>query len=849
VNEFLRRIRYLLNRRRFDQELTNDMEFHREMAARNGGVGFGSSLRLREESREAWGWTWIDRSAQDVRYAARMLRKSPGFTVAAVLMLGVGIGVNVAAFSFFNLLVLKPMSVREPDTLLRFKRRSPQSYASGFPYPEMAFFRENSRTLSSMLALNETNLTMEGAEKPVNASFVTCNFFNEVGASMELGRAIDPARDGAPGAEPVAVLSEGFWQRRFGGDPAIAGKTIRLNGKPATVIGVASSGFSGLSMNSPDLWSPISQQLYFVTGSNLLNDYSVDGSGVKVWGRLQPGVSRQAAESELASLAAELRKQHPNDIWENERIPSEPGAYAAGIQGSHHGTGREDRNEVIPIAALVGSLALLILVVACGNLGSLLLARGVAREREITIRVAVGAGSGRLIRQLFTESLLLALLGSAAGLGLGYVVLRSLMALTETPAWLNPAPDWRVIVFAIGIGFAAAILFGLTPALQVARQQHRATKMRQVLIGAQVAGSCVLLILAGLLVRALGHAVSTHPGFEYEQVVSVDPGLSAHGYVAADARVYLEALKNRLLGLPGIESVSMASTPPLGRKKTSIGANVDGRRTEIRVNNIDPQFFQTMKVPLLRGRNLMRGDTRAIVVSESLARFIWPTEDPLGKTFDSGDVKYTVIGVVGNARMTALQDGDSTEAYFLAQDADLPSMALQVRAAGPPEGLVPFLASAAKSIDPKVFPEVQLLKGSYRRRMEGAEYSALAVSLLGFVALLLACLGIVGLLAYAVSQRTKEIGIRMALGAEPAHIVSVVLRQLSRPVVVGLLVGVGGAAALSQLLRRELYGVSNLDPITYVAAVAVFVASIAAAALLPARRALRVDPIQALRQD
>ncbi len=850
MNELFRRIRYLLNRRRLDAELANDMEFHREMAERQREPArLGSTLRLREEARDAWGWTWIDRFSQDVRYAARMLRKSPGFTVAAVLMLAVGIGVNVAAFSFFNLMVLKPMSVREPDTLLRLKRRSPQGYASNLPYPEMTFLRDNSRTLATMLAVNDTKLNMEGAEKPVNASFVTANFFQEIGAPMTLDRILDPSRDGLPGAEPVVVLSEGFWQRRFGGDPSMVGKSIRLNGKPATVIGVASHEFSGLSLNSPDLWSPVLQQPYFVTGSTLLTDYSVDGMGVKVWGRLRQGVSPAAAEEELAFLVAELRKQHPADIWENERIPTEPGAYAKGIEGSHHGTGTENRSELLPIAAMVGSLAFLILAVACGNLGSLLLARGVAREREIAIRVAVGAGSGRLIRQLFTESLLLALLGSAAGLGLGYVVLRSLMVLTDAPVWLNPVPDWRVIIFALGIGFAAAILFGLTPALQVARQRHRATRIRQVLIATQVAGSCVLVIVAGLLVRALGHAMSAQPGFEYEHVVAIDPGLGGHGYSPAEARSYLDSLSNRLRGLPGIESVAMSSTQPLGNKKTTIGANIDGGKVEIHISSVDPQFFQTMKIPLLRGRGLMRGDTRAMVVSGSLARFLWSKEDPLGKTFDSSDVKYTVIGVVGNARMTALQDGDSTEAYFLAQDADLPSMVMVVKAAGPAEGLLPFLASTARSIDPKIFPEIQLLKTSYRRKIEGAEYSALSVSLLGFVALLLACLGIVGLLAYAVSQRTKEIGIRLALGAAPAHIVSVVLRQLSWPVAAGLLIGIGAAAALSQLLRQQLYGISNLDPLTYAAAMGIFIVSVAFAALLPARRALRVDPMLALRQD
>ena len=288
MNELFRRLRYLLNRGRFERELANDMEFHREMAGREGAAHFGNSLRLREEAREAWGWTWIDRFSQDLRYAARMLRKSPGFTLAAVLTLGIGIGVNVAAFGFFNLMVLRALPVRDPGTLLRFQRLSPQSYASVLPYPEMAFFREYSKTLSAVLAWNRSGLTIEGEEKPLKAHFVTANLFSELGAVPRLGRLLDPVHDEASGAEPVVVLSHGFWQRHFGADPLIAGRTIHLNGKPATVAGVASDEFSGLSLDSADVWLPITQQPYFVIGSKLLTDFSVEGSGVAVWGRLQP---------------------------------------------------------------------------------------------------------------------------------------------------------------------------------------------------------------------------------------------------------------------------------------------------------------------------------------------------------------------------------------------------------------------------------------------------------------------------------------------------------------------------------------------------------------------------------
>jgi predicted permease len=555
-----------------------------------------------------------------------------------------------------------------------------------------------------------------------------------------------------------------------------------------------------------------------------------------MWGRLQPGVTPTVAEAELKSLAAELHKQHPKDIWEKESLPSTPGGYANRV-----------RHEMVPILALAGALGLLILAAACGNLGSLLLARGVAREREIAIRVAVGAGRARLIRQLFTESLLLALLGSFAGLVLGYFVLRFLMVWADVPAWIDPTPDRRVVAFAAGLGLAAAILFGLAPAWQSSRQRPRATIMRQFLIGAQVAASCVLLIVAGLLVRAMDHAIDTDPGFDYRQVISIDPAL--HGYTPAAARAYFTALDARLRGVPGIESVALVSNPPLGNRWTVFKTEIAGRAANVHINHIDPAFLGTMKIPLLRGRNLAPGDTRAIVVSESLARLRWPAEDPIGKPFRLGDDDLTVAGVSGSARLVSPEDSDAVEVYRLAHADLLPSMVAMVRTSVPADGMVRPVASIAKCIDPRLVPEVQLMKTAFRGKMQTAEASALAVSLLGLTALLLACAGIVGLVGYAVTQRAKEIGIRMALGARPAHVLSVVLRQFSVPLVVGLVAGVGGAAALSKVLRGLLYGIGNLDPVAYVGAMAVFAVTVAAAAVLPARRALRVDPMRALRYE
>lgn len=849
--ELFRRLVYLLHRRRLDRELAGDMEFHREMAAREGRSNFGNALLLREEAREAWGWTWIDRLSQDLRYAARMLRKAPGFTLAAVFMLAIGTGVNVAVFGFFNLMVLRPIHVRDPGTLLRFHRRSPAQYAFAVPYPEAAFFREHSRTLSAVIGVNTTSVSIEDEEKPVDASFVTANFFRELGGASSLGRTLDPVLDEASGANPVIVLSHGFWRRHFGADPSVIGKTLHINNKPAIVIGVARGDFSGVGsgLREPGFWAPITRQPYFTNGSRLLTDLSVESPGVRLWGRVRQGQNPKAAEDELRSLAAQLRRQYPAAIWEDERLPSEPGGYATSmIVGDRRGTGAEEREPTYPVFALAGTLTLMILAVACGNLGSMLLARGVARQREIAIRAAIGADNGRLIRQLFTESVLLALVGSAAGLALGVVVLRSLLAFTGAPTWLDPSPDWRVAAFALAIGFASAILFGLTPALQVGRQRHRANITRQILIGAQAAASCVLLIVTGLLVRALDHATSSSPGFEYKQVISISPGLSRNGYSPVRSQAYLDALQDRLRALPGVQSVSLALSPPLGHVTITAGTDLNGHHADFQVNHVSSEFFETMGIPILRGRALRPNERRMVVISESMARLAWPGQDPLEKSFALGD-SFTVVGISGSVRSVKFGDSDTVHAYFPIEDGSQPSLSVLVKTAGSPRDLARAAVTAARGLDPNTFPTVELLSSAYRSNLQGAEYSALAVSALGSIAQLLACLGIAGVVSYAVSQRTREIGIRMALGAKPAQVLSIVLRHLSDPVLAGLVAGVAGAAGLAQFLRGRLYGISNLDPAAYLAAIAVFAVTTAIAAVLPARKALRIDPMRALRHE
>jgi hypothetical protein len=319
MGELFRRLKYLINRRRMDAELESDMEFHREMAARAGRSNFGNTLRMREQSREAWGWTWLDRLIQDIRYGMRILARSPGFTLMAVLVLAIGIGVNVAAFSLFDMVALEPLPVRDPGSLVRLERRSPTAYTDGMPYTSLIFYGKNARTLSATMGvLGVPPMQVDDDIQPATASFFTPNYFTELGTPAGLGRLFDPIRDAAPNAAPAVVLSYGFWQRRFGGDPSVVGRTIHLNKKPATVIGVLPHAFASLGGQRPDIWLPIAKQPYFVEGSHTLTDPG--DSAVRMWGRLAPGVSAKIAEQELRALTDELRRQHPKDVWDNEYI-------------------------------------------------------------------------------------------------------------------------------------------------------------------------------------------------------------------------------------------------------------------------------------------------------------------------------------------------------------------------------------------------------------------------------------------------------------------------------------------------------------------------------------------------
>jgi predicted permease len=838
MGEIFRRIHYLINRRRFDAELESDIEFHREMAARAGRSNFGNTLRVREEAREAWGWTWLDRLMQDLSYAARTLGRSPGFTLTAVLVLAIGIGANVAAFSLFNMVALEPLPVRDPSSLVRLERRSPENYTSEMPYVSAVFYGEHAKSLKAMIAvLGVPPMQVDDDLEGMTASFATANYFSELGTRAAVGRLFDPARESEATAPPVVVLSYRLWQHRFNADPGVVGRNVKLNRKPATIIGVTPYEFASLGGQTPDLWIPIAQQPYFVANSTLLTDPAANSA--RMWGRLAPGVTPTMAAEELKALTNDLRRQHPKDIWEDEYIDIHPGGHFQVMTP-----------EMYEVAAMVALLTVLILVVACANLGGLLMARAVTREREMTIRMAIGATRARIFRQLATESVVLALLGATAGMGLSSLGLRAVLTEFQAQGWLSAKPDWRVLAFTFGMALAAAVFFGFAPALQIARQRHRKTMVRQVLIAAQVATSCVLLIVAGLLVRATLHVLFTSPGFAYEQLLSVDAQLSQHDYSPAAAQAYLDAMQERIRALPGVKSVSLMKLPPMGHTISRMDEDIHGHPVPIYPNWVTPGLFETMGIPIRLGRTFYAGEKNAVIVSESMARREWPGQNPIGQQLPNGNAKETVVGVAGDAHVNAVNDDDAAEEYWPAQQGDMPGMVIMVRMAGAPDSLLAMIKGISEGMDVKLFPEIRQMKVLYHDNvLELVENISKAVTLTGLIAVLVAAVGIIGLVSFSVSQRLKEIAIRMALGAGRVQLLTALLRQFVWPVVIGMATGVGMAAAASKVLRVALYGVSNLDPVSYAIAILVLMAILGFAALLPARHALRLDLTKTLHCD
>lgn len=828
IGELWRRLHYLLNRSRLERDLDDEMAAHRAMKTA-GEPRFGNVLKLREESRDVWGWAWWDHLVQDVTFAGRILRKSPVFTLTAIAVLALGVGVNIAGFQVLNSMAWRPLPVKDPDSLVRFYRRTERSTSSAVSYPAFRFYAgHNDVLVASMAVLSASVRLDDDTSRDVPVEFVSANYLSELGTLTAWGRLLDESFDAAPGAEPVIVVSHGLWQRRFGADPALVGRTIRVNGRQVKVAGIVAASFVGLTGRVPQAWMPIEQHPHTFPGSDVLTSPR-DNNPVSFYARLKPGVRAPAAEAALKVTAAALRQHAPDAAWDGEWLQATAAGRYAPLS-----------SKAAPGVLIAGAFTTILLLASCANLAMLILARNLSREREISIRLSVGATRRRIVRQLLTESALLSFMGTGLGLVLSLILGKT--AFGDAESFMQPTLDIRVALFSFGIAGVATGLFGLVPALQAIRPKRARARARAILVATQVATGCTLLVVGGLLARGLQHVVSIPLGFEYAEHITISPDLHSNGFKPAAAADYWTALRAALEQIPDVAGTTLVSLPPLGGLISSSQLQNGGLVVR---HHVDPMYFAVMRIPLLRGRNLSPGERGSAVVSESLASALWPEEDPLGKLHDG----RTVVGVAGNARTIHLGDSSATEMYMAMDDEHLVTAALVVRVRADPSGRLAAIVAAARSIDARVAPAATLLRDEFDRRLRDARTMTVVVSVLGLLALTLASIGLAGLLSFSVSQRLREIGIRMALGARSTDVVQSVLRQFAWPVGFGLVGGLAAAAALSSVLRRELFGLSHLDPISYIAAALLFAIVALLASARPLRRATRVDPTTALRVE
>ncbi|HKI05153.1 MAG TPA: ABC transporter permease [Thermoanaerobaculia bacterium] len=799
---------------------------------------------------------------QDAAFALRQLRNAPAFALIAVFTLALGIGATTAIFSLLDAVVLRPLPFPEPERIVNlwsvFRGEDRSSSAGNFHE-----YRKSARSFDSLAAVlsSSFNLTGDGAPERIDGARVTAGYFETFGVRPALGRAFSAAED-APGRERVVVLSHGLWRERFGGEPRILGRAIRLNGLPHTVIGVMPASFT-LRSDDARLWVPMALE------PEQLTDYG--NSFLRLIGRLRPGVSPEAANAEVQGIATRLKEVDPRSNAEKgARI--EP--YLDRLLGGY-------RRRLLILLGAVGC----VLLIACVNVANLLLARGSARSREIAIRSALGAGRGRIVRQLLTESLVLSLAGAAAGIGLAYLGLRCLVAISPpgVPRLGQAGIDGPALACALGLGLAASLLSGVVPALRTARPDLQTMlkeggrsfgagsprdRVRHGLLVAEVALTLVLLVGAGLLIRSALELQRVAIGFDPEGLLTAQLSLPEADYPEQERAVAtVEKVLDEVRGGAGVESAAAVSILPLSGWNRSSSVEVEGhprppgQEVQADTREVTAGYFRTMGIPLLRGRDFTPRDRRGAppvaVVNQMLARLAWPGEDAIGKRLayfisdENGPAWIEVAGVVGDARLGRLETEMRPGFYIpLAQSDLLPDdveMALVVRTEGDPAALAGEIRRAVLGIDSRlpVF-DVATMDEIRASAVATTRFNMLLLTSLGVIGLLLAGVGIYGVIAWFVSQRTQEIGLRMALGATERRVLAMVAWQALRPVIVGMAVGIAGAAASARLLSSLLFGVSAADPATFAGVLTVLALAALLASWVPARRASRVDPSRAL---
>jgi putative ABC transport system permease protein len=871
MSEFFRRIYFLLHRRRLERELANDIAVHREMMAPEGRKDFGNPTLVREQSQEVWGWGWLERLAQDVRYGLRILRKNAGFTLVAILALGLGIGANTALFSVVYGVLLKPLPYADGNQLVILHQAFQKSGQNtvGFSVPELQDYRHQARSLSQVEEYHQMSFILLDGHEPsqVRTGVVSAHFFDLLGIKPYLGRLFVDA-DETHNSDPVLVLSYGYWKKHYGSDPSIVGRHFRMNDKVHTVVGVLPPVPQYPRENDvymPTVACPFRSDPMMQTDRNMHMMYA--------FARLRPGQSLQSGNADLSVVASGFQRQHP------ESYPA-----ARGFASSMTGLRQQLTRDVRPMLLILLGTACLVLLIACANVANLALARMMRRETELAVRAALGASRGRLVRQLLTESTMLSLAGGVFGLLLASNALDLLVRFVAryTTRAAEVSISTPVLLFTLLVSVITGLVFGSVPAFSQrlnlvnslkegsasATFRIDGNRMRNLLAMGQVAISFVLLIGAGLMIRSFIRLQQVDPGYKGENVLTVTVPLNFSKYKSdKDTLNFFVELEQKLKGAPGVVGMAEYSGAPLAGRGLAQPSNApfiienrpvdpQGAQPTVNVEYASSEAFRLLGVPLISGRFFTDHDNenepQVVIVSQSFAKHYFPNEDPVGKRIGGSDKKWTtIVGVVGDIKQFSL-DRDAVDTAYVpsTQPGGMMADTLLIRTAGDPLDYVSQVRKAVYSIDPEQpITDVGTLDEIRNESLTATRLTSILLALFAALALAIAATGLSGVTALLVSQRTREIGIRLALGAQRSEVLRMVVQQSMRVIVLGLAAGIVCALLASRLMTALLFRTASTDPITYaaVALILLFVALVAS--YIPARRVTRVNPMIALRSE